>query len=41
VAVRDAMAATDMEAVMGPVAFNEDGSGNGWNPLVQWQRGKL
>jgi len=41
VAVRDAMAATDMETVMGPVTFNEDGTGNVWNPLVQWQSGKL
>jgi len=40
-AVRDAMAATDMETVMGPVTFNEDGTGNVWNPLVQWQSGQL
>ena len=35
------MAATDMETVMGPVTFNEDGTGNVWNPLVQWQSGQL
>jgi len=40
-AVRDAMAATDMETVMGPVTFNEDGTGNVWNPLIQWQEGQL
>ena len=39
-AVRDAMLATDMETVMGPVTFNEDGTGNVWNPLVQWIDGK-
>ena len=41
VAVRDAMAATNMETVMGSVTFNADGTGNVWNPLVQWQNGKL
>ncbi len=40
-AIRDAMAATDMETVMGPVTFNEDGTGNVWNPLIQWQDGQL
>ena len=39
-AVRDAMAATDMDTVMGPVTFNADGTGNVWNPLVQWLDGK-
>jgi branched-chain amino acid transport system substrate-binding protein len=39
-AVRDAMLATDMETVMGPVTFNADGTGNVWNPLVQWIDGK-
>ncbi len=40
-AIRDAMAATDMMTVMGPVTFNEDGTANVWNPLIQWQNGKL
>jgi branched-chain amino acid transport system substrate-binding protein len=40
-AVRDAMAATDMETVIGPVTFNEDGTGNVLNPLIQWQNGKM
>jgi ABC-type branched-subunit amino acid transport system substrate-binding protein/ABC-type sugar transport system substrate-binding protein len=40
-AIRDAMAATDMETVIGPVTFNEDGTGNVLNPLVQWQNGQL
>ncbi|TET29705.1 MAG: hypothetical protein E3J69_12970 [Anaerolineales bacterium] len=40
-AVRDAMAATDLETVMGRVTFNEDGTGNVWNPLIQWLNGAL
>ncbi len=40
-AVRDAVAATDMTTVVGPVTFNEDGTGNVLNPLIQWQNGKL
>jgi ABC-type branched-subunit amino acid transport system substrate-binding protein len=40
-AVRDAMAAIDMETVIGPVTFNEDGTGNVLNPLIQWQNGQL
>jgi branched-chain amino acid transport system substrate-binding protein len=40
-AVRDAMAASDMTTVIGPVTFNEDGTGNVLNPLIQWQNGKL
>jgi branched-chain amino acid transport system substrate-binding protein len=40
-AVRDAMAATDMTTVTGPVTFNEDGTGNVLNPLIQWQNGQL
>jgi branched-chain amino acid transport system substrate-binding protein len=40
-AVRDAFAATDMDTVVGPVTFNADGTGNVWNPLIQWQNGKL
>jgi branched-chain amino acid transport system substrate-binding protein len=40
-AVRDAMAAIDTSTVIGPVTFNEDGTGNVLNPLIQWQSGKL
>ncbi len=40
-AVRDAMSATDMSTVIGPVTFNEDGTGNVLNPLIQWQNSKL
>ncbi len=39
--VRDAMAATDMTTVVGPVTFNPDGTGKVLNPLIQWQNGKL
>ncbi|MCR4406145.1 MAG: amino acid ABC transporter substrate-binding protein [Anaerolineae bacterium] len=40
-AIRDAIAATDMMTVVGPVTFNADGTGNVLNPLIQWQNGKL
>lgn len=40
-AIRDALAATDMMTVIGPVSFNADGTGNVLNPLVQWQMGKM
>jgi branched-chain amino acid transport system substrate-binding protein len=40
-AIRDALADTDMETVIGPVTFNADGTGNVLNPLVQWQSGKM
>jgi len=39
-AIRDAMAATDMMTVIGPVTFREDGTGVVLNPLVQWQVGQ-
>lgn len=39
-AIRDAMAATDMDTVIGPVTFNEDGTGNVVNVVNQWQGGK-
>jgi branched-chain amino acid transport system substrate-binding protein len=39
--IRDAMAATDMDTVIGPVTFNPDGTGKVLNPLIQWQNGKL
>lgn len=40
-AIRDAIAATDMMTVVGPVAFNADGTGKVLNPLSQWIGGKL
>jgi branched-chain amino acid transport system substrate-binding protein len=40
-AVRDAMAAIEIDTVIGPVTFNEDGTGNVLNPLIQWQNGQL
>jgi len=40
-AVRDAMASIDTTTVIGPVTFNEDGTGNVLNPLIQWQNGQL
>ena len=39
-AIRDAMLTINVDTVMGPVSFNEDGTGNVWNPLVQWINGK-
>jgi ABC-type branched-subunit amino acid transport system substrate-binding protein len=38
--IRDAIAATNMTTVVGPVTFNADGTGNVLNPMVQWQNGK-
>ncbi|MDO9085260.1 MAG: amino acid ABC transporter substrate-binding protein [Anaerolineaceae bacterium] len=38
-AVRDAMATSDMETIIGQVTFNADGTGNVLNPMVQWQGG--
>jgi hypothetical protein len=35
------MATIDTNTVIGPVTFNEDGTGNVLNPLIQWQNGKL
>lgn len=40
-AIRDAVAATNMMTVVGPVTFNPDGTGNVLNPLSQWINGKL
>jgi ABC-type branched-subunit amino acid transport system substrate-binding protein len=40
-AVRDAIASIDTSTVIGPVTFNEDGTGNVLNPLIQWQNGQL
>jgi len=39
--IRDAIAATNMTTVVGPVTFNPDGTGKVLNPLIQWQNGKL
>lgn len=40
-AIRDAIAATNLENTMiGPVTFNEDGTGNVLNVINQWQGGK-
>ena len=39
--IRDAIAAIDVETVVGPVTFNADGTGNVLNPLIQWQNGQL
>ncbi len=40
-AIRDGMAATNLDTVIGPVTFNADGTGNVLNPLVQWIDGKM
>jgi branched-chain amino acid transport system substrate-binding protein len=39
-AVRDAIAATDMDTIVGHVTFNEDGTGNVLTVINQWQDGK-
>ena len=39
--IRDAIAATNMTTVIGPVTFNPDGTGKVLDPMVQWQNGKL
>jgi branched-chain amino acid transport system substrate-binding protein len=38
--IRDAIAATDMTAVIGPVKFNPDGTGQVVTVINQWQEGK-
>jgi branched-chain amino acid transport system substrate-binding protein len=38
-AIRDAIAATDMDTMVGPVTFNEDGTGNVLTVVNQWQDG--
>lgn len=40
-AIRDAIAATDMETVVGPITFREDGTSPIENPLMQRQDGKV
>lgn len=39
-AIRDAMAATDMETVAGPMSFNDDGTGKVPFVLLQYQNNK-
>lgn len=39
-AIRDAVAATDMDTMIGPVTFNADGTGKVLNIVNQWQGGK-
>lgn len=39
-AIRDAMAATDLQTVVGPVRFRPDGTGIVRTVFVQWQAGK-
>lgn len=39
-AIRDAIAATSMDTVIGPVTFNPDGTGKVLNVVNQWQGGK-
>jgi branched-chain amino acid transport system substrate-binding protein len=39
--IRDAIAATNLTTVIGPVTFNADGTGKVLDPMVQWQNGKL
>jgi len=36
-AIRDAIAATDMDTMVGPVTFREDGTGVVITPLLQYQ----
>jgi branched-chain amino acid transport system substrate-binding protein len=40
-AIRDAIAATQMDTVIGPVSFREDGTGVVNTPLLQYQYGKI
>lgn len=39
--IRDAIAATNMTTVVGPVTFNPDGTAKVLDPMIQWQNGKL
>jgi branched-chain amino acid transport system substrate-binding protein len=38
--IRDAIAATNMDTLIGHVTFNPDGTGNVLNVIDQWQDGK-
>jgi branched-chain amino acid transport system substrate-binding protein len=39
-AIRDAIAATSLDTIVGPVTFNDDGTGNVLTIINQWQDGK-
>lgn len=39
--IRDAIAATDVTTVVGPVTFRADGTGVVAGPILQWQKGKV
>ena len=39
-AIRDAIAATDLDTIVGHITFNADGTGNVINIINQWQGGK-
>ena len=39
--IREAVAATDLETMVGPVTFNEDGTGKVSSPILQYQQGKV
>jgi branched-chain amino acid transport system substrate-binding protein len=39
--IRDAIAASDLQTVIGPVSFNPDGTGKVLDPLIQWQNGQM
>lgn len=39
--IRDTIAAGTFETVIGTVTFNEDGTGNVMDPLIQWQNGQM
>ena len=39
-AIRDAIAETDMNTVIGPVTFREDGTGDIQIPILQYQAGQ-
>lgn len=39
--IRDAIAATNLETMIGPVSFNPDGTGKVSSPILQYQKGKI
>jgi branched-chain amino acid transport system substrate-binding protein len=40
-ALRDAIAETDMTAMIGPVTFRDDGTGEVVTPFLQYQEGQI
>ena len=40
-AIRDAIAATDLDTVIGPVTFRQDGTGIVNSPILQYQDGQV